>query len=184
MRHLTRSTVDAIMANHWRWSLEYPGFYAMRLAPDMLAGIGDPMLYAGTDDGIQVWLEPCDASGKGTGEQRFAEGKAQTPEEALAAFDALVAEVYADRLAEGFRKVLASWLMPAELARIDALNKASGDPLICASHDFCDANMAMHESFVELIGRTPADDVDCEGSARLWNTAWDRAKAKGFAAPL
>jgi hypothetical protein len=49
------------------------------------------------------------------------------------------------------------------------------DPKVCASHNWCDANMTMYAAFQEVTGRdTCHSDEDLE----LWNKAWDYAKEK------
>ena len=43
----------------------------------------------------------------------------------------------------------------------------------CASHDFCDANMAMAPAFTQVMGREP--DVSSEEDAAIWSDAWELA---------
>ncbi len=80
-------------------------------------------------------------------------------------------------LAAAFSVGLEEALTPWEFDEVLRLNAAETDPLICHSHDFCDANMVMLEAF-EALGGTfdPAD----EGQATLTNAAWDIAKKCGF----
>lgn len=47
---------------------------------------------------------------------------------------------------------------------------------ICASHDFCDANMAMDQAFQELLNREP--DMQSDADCALWNEAWQIAKTE------
>lgn len=45
---------------------------------------------------------------------------------------------------------------------------------ICASHDFCDANLPMAEAFKKVVGRE--SNADSFADAALWNASWDLAK--------
>lgn len=56
-------------------------------------------------------------------------------------------------------------------------NETNG-PTVCASHDFCDANMSMIEAFEEVLGRE--GDAGSDDDAALMNDAWDDAKRNGF----
>lgn len=47
---------------------------------------------------------------------------------------------------------------------------------ICASHDFCDANMTMARAFYDVVGRDP--DMDSDADIDLWNRAWSIAKRR------
>lgn len=83
----------------------------------------------------------------------------------------------AEMLATKFSKVLNEWLTAEQMDEVRQRN-AGGDPLCCATHDFCDANQAMldalDEAGIEWGG--PEDD---EGN-RLISKAWDLAKSRGF----
>lgn len=59
-----------------------------------------------------------------------------------------------------------------EIDEIRARNVSAG-PGVCASHDFCDANMPMADAFESIMGRPvdPANDDD----AALWSAAWNVA---------
>lgn len=57
-------------------------------------------------------------------------------------------------------------------------NAANKNPNICASHDFCDANMTMHGVLLKHIDA--AEDINDEAnlalwSEALWNESWDIA---------
>jgi hypothetical protein len=68
--------------------------------------------------------------------------------------------------------------LPADvLAAIDAANETDPDPMVCHSHDWCDANMVM------LAAAESLGPFDIENPAHLqrWNHAWDIAHAAGFA---
>lgn len=93
-----------------------------------------------------------------------------------------------NKIALEFSRVLREWLTPEEMADVVATNKRDnpGDS-ICASHNYCDANMAMELAFHNLDLKT-CFDVSDEGEEtpeyieanRLWNEAWSIAKASGF----
>jgi len=91
-----------------------------------------------------------------------------------------------EALAEAFREVIAEWLSPEDRKEIDRRNRmpeyaAAG---ACATHDFCDANVAMAAAWERLTGKeflhgtTEAED---EQEMRVWGEAWDLAVRKRFA---
>lgn len=82
-------------------------------------------------------------------------------------------------LAKAFADTLKQWLSDEEFSEMIRLNKtADYAGNACASHDFCDANMAMDSAFVEVLGRSPISDdsgmsqSDCD----IWNAAWRKAR--------
>lgn len=87
-----------------------------------------------------------------------------------------------EALASAFRDVLTEWLTPAEFATMRATNAkhaAAGTVGICASHDYCDANVAMEEAFERVVGREsvmPSEGPQGEYDQALWEAAWDRAR--------
>jgi len=100
----------------------------------------------------------------------------------------------AEDLAKAFAKVLREWLSNEEMHSINVANWSSTDPNVCASHDFCDANMAMDEAIQKLApefykaawAENDAADVSVE-CGPLWtrftdlsNEAWSLAKAANF----
>lgn len=51
----------------------------------------------------------------------------------------------------------------------------------CASHDFCDANMAMLDAFEALMPGIQAEEIMARDDlTALWNEAWAIAKASAF----
>lgn len=90
-----------------------------------------------------------------------------------------------DRLAVDFTRTLKRWLPLRDLREVRRRNKAETEANICHSHDFCDANMAMHEAFIRVFKRNPLDDRGDEGGmseadTAIWNAAWDLAKRREF----
>jgi hypothetical protein len=78
-----------------------------------------------------------------------------------------------------FAKVLRHWLTPNEMQEVLRRNKtAAYQNGACASHDFCDANMAMAEAFKKFRIDPAVDNSDV---LKLWNAAWDIAHKSGFA---
>ena len=81
-----------------------------------------------------------------------------------------------------FADILESWLTPEEwremLHKNSTVNKGTD---ICASHDYCDANMAMLEAFTALDFRACCDIDENDDpqshadSIKLWNAAWEWA---------
>ena len=84
-----------------------------------------------------------------------------------------------EQLAKEFSKVLSEWLTADQMREVIARNAVEPNDQICASHDFCDANMAMLEAF-ERCGLGEADPSD-DATLNLWNRVWDLAKATEFA---
>ncbi len=83
-------------------------------------------------------------------------------------------------LAQAFSRVLRQWLTAEQMREVVARNRAEQyGKGICASHDFCDANMAMLEAWESLS--TTQQDCQSEEQARIWSAAWDIAKGKEFA---
>jgi hypothetical protein len=85
------------------------------------------------------------------------------------------------RLGREFCKTLQAWI-GQHLAEVNERNeryKAEGEGSICATHEFCDANMAMHWSWQRLTIYSPIQHGD-EKVASIWNEAWSLAKSAGF----
>lgn len=49
---------------------------------------------------------------------------------------------------------------------------------VCASHDFCDANMVMLDAFRHFLGGEAFPDTDAE--CGIWGDAWDYACDNDF----
>jgi hypothetical protein len=92
-------------------------------------------------------------------------------------------------LADAFVGVLRQWLTAAEFAEMKRRNVTYGQA--CASHDFCDANMAMWEAWLQVYGHEPTLTTDAEtieqeqrkdDEIALWNAAWSMAKKRALTA--
>lgn len=91
----------------------------------------------------------------------------------------------ANFLAGQFADVVHDWTSAEEFEQIKVLNRANDD-LICATHDFIDANEAMNQAFRQSFGRSCylAVDVeagrctagDLEADVAMWTAAWAIAK--------
>lgn len=96
---------------------------------------------------------------------------------------------HASAIAEQFCLILQRWLGTDTMIQVIMRNKAEENGDICHSHDFCDANEAMHEAFVKAgidplsTGIPDTDyalmDQECY---RLWDAAWTIAKERDFIA--
>jgi hypothetical protein len=86
-------------------------------------------------------------------------------------------------IAEAFAEVMRQWLSPAEFAEMKRRNESGGIYAsgACASHDFCDSNMAMAEAFKGVTGH----DVngDDETDATIWGDAWSLARKLYLGSP-
>ncbi len=79
------------------------------------------------------------------------------------------------QVADQFKIILRVWLTEDELSAVVAEN-ARRDDNTCASHDYCDANMAMDEALQSFdVEISDEDDL-----IELFNSAWDLAKKEGF----
>jgi hypothetical protein len=85
-------------------------------------------------------------------------------------------EVSIRALAIRFSQVVRDWATPLELKLIREVNRQH--PQYCETHEYFDANMAMHEAWVSLFGRDR--DGDSQEEMDLWNEAWDLAKENEF----
>ena len=87
-------------------------------------------------------------------------------------------------LAYYFSLTLREWLTPEQMDKVIADNNKNNDPGLCASYNFCDANMAMLEAFEQLGIKHPAeydgDSPEQEVSVSLWNAAWNLAYTGNF----
>lgn len=83
-----------------------------------------------------------------------------------------VRQILAHRLAAQFMAELIGMLGSHDF--MDACCRNVGIPDgICASHDFCDANMVMAEAFKVIVEAEP--NVFNEDDAALWSEAWRMA---------
>lgn len=80
-------------------------------------------------------------------------------------------------LSAGFSNVLKEWLTAEEMAEVIRRNALPAYAGACASHDFCDANMAMAEAFEKIFGEF---DFSSDIHSALFNGAWNIAKANKF----
>jgi hypothetical protein len=88
---------------------------------------------------------------------------------------------YSPELGKRFVTILEEWLTPEEFETVRTRNDAR-EPGVCHSHDFCDANEAMAQACIDVLGRhprviddRPASDGEHEADNLLWNRAWDWA---------
>ena len=79
-----------------------------------------------------------------------------------------------------FSQSLRSYLTPEQMVEVVQRNRAETHPNICHSHDFCDANMFLHEVFMRH-GMDPADEDGMERWGVLWDQSWNLAKGNEFA---
>lgn len=90
-------------------------------------------------------------------------------------------------LAGAFTDILDDWLGPARFAAMREANRAHRGTTTCASHDHCDANMAMLEAFQTTFGQDPRLEDQPDGGEGLdiglWNAAWALASTTWLTAP-
>lgn len=80
-----------------------------------------------------------------------------------------------ERLSNHFSELLSHEIGDDNLATVVERNSAEENKNVCHSHDFTDANMIMHQAFVDVYERmpTPEDEADI-------NEAWNEAKYYHF----
>ena len=83
---------------------------------------------------------------------------------------------YANKIACEFSRLICQELAN-DLPEIIRRNNSPEYMGACSTHDFCDANEIMAESFRNAMGRD--SEMDAQDSA-LWNRAWDIARVAGF----
>jgi hypothetical protein len=89
---------------------------------------------------------------------------------------AMLAAAEVETLAWTFADMLARDLEPLEWQVMRLRNRTAPEG-ICASHDFCDANMVMAEAFEAVKGCPPLNDEGMSAeTVALWNAAWEVAK--------
>lgn len=74
-------------------------------------------------------------------------------------------------LAKVFSFQLAAYVGPASMAQIIERNRSEANPIICHSHDFCDASQIMLGSLAALGMDECSEEI---------NSAWNTAKAARF----
>lgn len=79
-----------------------------------------------------------------------------------------------------FSKNLRSVLSSEEMEELVRKNHAEAIPEICHSHDYCDANMVLHEVFMKH-GMDVADEGGIERWGEMWDAVWNLAKSNDFA---
>lgn len=84
-----------------------------------------------------------------------------------------------EMIADRFASILRSWLSHREWHEMRRRNAKEANPSLCHSHDFRDANMAMHQAFEECdLGPLVNADKMADETCELWNAAWAVAFVK------
>jgi hypothetical protein len=81
-------------------------------------------------------------------------------------------------LANTFSRRLSAFLSLEEMTAVCAANELEDDPVICHSHDYCDANEIMAAAFKETTGREI--DLQSDDDREMWCDAWADAKEAHF----
>lgn len=90
----------------------------------------------------------------------------------------MLSEQLAKEFSDGLKRILSS----TEIAEVVRRNRVETSPNICHSHDFCDANMVLHEVFMNHR-MDIADEGGRERWGSIWDTSWNLAKSKDFWVP-
>jgi hypothetical protein len=83
-----------------------------------------------------------------------------------------------NNVAGEFSRILKEWIGTINLTEVNRRNRKKEYKGCCASHDFCDANMAMLEAFEDITG----EDCNLEDpyTHSIMNEAWDCARIADF----
>jgi len=80
-----------------------------------------------------------------------------------------------------FARILREWLTSKEMRVVLRRNKIRGMRNCCATHDFCDPNMAMLEAYARIHKISENDiDLNADDVVERMNEAWSIAKAAQF----
>ena len=83
-----------------------------------------------------------------------------------------------EEIALEFSKELLKELGNEDFKKMVKLSKANTDPMICVSHDFCDANMPMLEAYERVLDYEP--QANNEAHNKIWSDAWTLAVKNDF----
>lgn len=83
-----------------------------------------------------------------------------------------------ERLAKQFSVDLLKCIGAESMARVVTKNKTAEYTDACASHDYCDANMVMIDSWRTIMKR--GHRMNSDDDLSLWNNAWTLAKQNSF----
>jgi len=85
------------------------------------------------------------------------------------------------RVASAFSRLVREVLTEGELAQVRHLNATPEYQGTCATYDFVDADLLMHEAMLSQGGGDISARVGESDATAIWSAAWDRAQAAGFA---
>lgn len=156
------------------WRKEHEG-HSMRKGALVLTGFDGDLprdgwwmisLYRAPDDELPMWSE-SDASAEWP--------DINAPRDFWAAVREGEAQAIALAFADALRADLAPYQWEAMRARNASPEYGGG---VCASHDFCDANMTMQEAWESVMGRNflPDDAPPADADCALWGMAWAIAR--------
>lgn len=83
---------------------------------------------------------------------------------------AQVLPMQAEKVGAKFESMLYATLGDENYAEAAARNRREPDPLICHTHDFCDANQVMMDAFSAVLGYEP--DIQSEADMAIFDAAW------------
>tara|TARA_R100000664_G_scaffold18461_1_gene27524 strand:+ start:135 stop:545 length:411 start_codon:yes stop_codon:yes gene_type:complete len=93
-------------------------------------------------------------------------------------------ELLIKNISNEFSKIIREWFTHEELEKINKENRERGyDNLICSTHDYSDANMAMDEAMEKCNVPRPSfceNDIDDGNYCYLWGKAWQLSKETEF----
>ena len=92
-----------------------------------------------------------------------------------------ITESPSEILARAFSEQLIKDIGYAKVKEVNARNAVETNPDVCASHDFCDANMTMLRAFERVTGKAEHElNFESQAEMDLWNSAWSIAKQNNF----
>jgi hypothetical protein len=87
--------------------------------------------------------------------------------------DAYLIEMVSSKFSEFIR----CWLTIEEVGEVNDKNETEEYKNACATHDYCDANIAMADAFTEITNST---DYFTDMAIDLMNKAWTRSREAKF----
>jgi hypothetical protein len=83
-------------------------------------------------------------------------------------------------VASGYSKLVREVLTKEELAEVRRLNVTPRYQGTCATYDFVDADLLMHEAMLSRGGGDITATIGESEATAIWNAAWGRAHAAGY----
>lgn len=166
-------------------------FYAEDYAFKFVHGYEGYMVDAWKDGDTMVWSDPIEGKVIATADDMDSTKLCWSMGDGFC-WDGWEDETEA--IARRFGAIICEWLGSEKLRQAIEANANESDPLVCHTHSYCDANMAMLEAFegspwsdssvsaddVERLLNGGSPSVVMERHHVVWGWCWDMARANEF----